>query len=83
MTGHVVVIGAGVAGLAAAGALADRRGRLLHRYLSRVYRVAEHDAVVATAFVRVINLLDTPDRLVAPAVRKRVFRRLPRDRAAA
>jgi 2-polyprenyl-6-methoxyphenol hydroxylase-like FAD-dependent oxidoreductase len=48
--------------------------RVLNRYLSRLYRVAADDAAVATAFLRVLNLMDTPDRLLAPAVLKRVLR---------
>ena len=48
--------------------------RMVNRYLSRVYRVAANDATVAAAFLRVLNLMDTPDRLFAPAVLKRVLR---------
>jgi 2-polyprenyl-6-methoxyphenol hydroxylase-like FAD-dependent oxidoreductase len=47
--------------------------RVLNRYLSRLYRVAADDATVATAFLRVLNLMDTPERLLAPAVLKRVL----------
>jgi len=48
--------------------------RVVNRYLGRVYRVAANDATVAKAFLRVLNLMDTPDRLFAPAVLKRVLR---------
>jgi len=53
--------------------------------------VAVHDALVAAAFVRVMHLLDAPERLFAPAVLWRVLRRdrsaprvqpLPMDRRA-
>ncbi|MFC9249773.1 NAD(P)/FAD-dependent oxidoreductase [Amycolatopsis thailandensis] len=49
--------------------------RLLNRYMARLYRVASRDAVVANAFIRVLNLMDTPDRLVSPRVLLRVFAR--------
>ncbi|MBB4686699.1 NAD(P)/FAD-dependent oxidoreductase [Amycolatopsis jiangsuensis] len=59
------------------------QARLLNHYLHRVYRVAAGDTTVATAFLRVINLIDSPDKMLAPAVFRRVFRRLPRASPAA
>jgi len=65
--------------------------RLINAYVARVQRVAVHDAQVAAAFVRVMHLLDAPERLFAPAVMWRVLRRdrsaprvhpLPMDRRA-
>jgi len=57
--------------------------RLLNSYLARLYRVAASDAVIATAFIRVLNLVDAPSRLLAPAIVRRVFKRLPRGESAA
>lgn len=57
--------------------------QLTNRYLSRLYRVAEHDAVVAKAFLRVLNLMDAPEQLFAPAVLKRVLRPAKRSDATA
>jgi 2-polyprenyl-6-methoxyphenol hydroxylase-like FAD-dependent oxidoreductase len=50
--------------------------RLLNRYLSRLYRAAETDAIVARAFLRVLNLMDPPERLLSPGVVARVIRSL-------
>jgi 2-polyprenyl-6-methoxyphenol hydroxylase-like FAD-dependent oxidoreductase len=50
------------------------KSRLLNRYLGRVYRAAEQDAVVAATFLRVINLIDTPERLLSPGMVARVVR---------
>jgi 2-polyprenyl-6-methoxyphenol hydroxylase-like FAD-dependent oxidoreductase len=44
----------------------------LNQYLELVYRAASVDRAVATAFVRVFNLLDTPDLLLEPAMMARV-----------
>jgi 2-polyprenyl-6-methoxyphenol hydroxylase-like FAD-dependent oxidoreductase len=43
-------------------------------YLQRYRQAAEDDAVLATALLRVINMLDGPDRLVAPDLQERVVR---------
>ena len=48
--------------------------RLVNRYLARLNRVAEDDGVVALAFLRAVNLIDRPERLLAPSVAWRVFR---------
>jgi hypothetical protein len=48
--------------------------RLINRYLSRVYVAAAADATVGTAFLRVVNLMDRPEKLLAPATAVRVLR---------
>jgi 2-polyprenyl-6-methoxyphenol hydroxylase-like FAD-dependent oxidoreductase len=48
-------------------------GKALDEYLRLVYRAASVDRTVATAIVRVINLLDTPERLLEPAMVARVM----------
>lgn len=48
--------------------------RLGNRYLARVSAAAAADPVVARAFLRVTNLLDRPERLLAPDVSLRVLR---------
>jgi 2-polyprenyl-6-methoxyphenol hydroxylase-like FAD-dependent oxidoreductase len=48
--------------------------RLVNRYLARLHPVAEHDPVVALAFLRAVNLIDRPERLMAPSVAWRVLR---------
>ncbi|HEY0638651.1 MAG TPA: NAD(P)-binding protein [Pseudonocardiaceae bacterium] len=47
--------------------------RALNRYIGRAQRAAEHDPVVATAFVRAIALLTPPAALLAPPVLGRVL----------
>jgi 2-polyprenyl-6-methoxyphenol hydroxylase-like FAD-dependent oxidoreductase len=47
---------------------------LINAYVARVQRVAVHDAVVATAFVKVMHMLAPPPSLFAPAVLWRVWR---------
>jgi 2-polyprenyl-6-methoxyphenol hydroxylase-like FAD-dependent oxidoreductase len=42
--------------------------KALDEYLRLVYRAASVDSTVGTAIVRVINLLDTPERLLEPAM---------------
>jgi len=46
--------------------------RVLDRYLSRLVRVATDDEAVATAFMRVVNLVAKPPSLLAPRVAVRV-----------
>ncbi|GAB4070466.1 FAD-binding monooxygenase [Angustibacter speluncae] len=53
--------------------------RVLDRYLERVLTVGEHDPAVAGAFLRVVNLLEPPPSVMAPAVVRRV---VPRQRRA-
>ena len=48
--------------------------RLVNRYLSRVHVAAEVDPVVGTAFLRVVNLIDRPEKLLTPPVAARVLR---------
>lgn len=47
--------------------------RLVNRYVSRLQKVAGHDPVVATAFVRTIGLLNPPSSMFAPRVLARVL----------
>ncbi|WP_433277650.1 FAD-dependent oxidoreductase [Pseudonocardia xinjiangensis] len=51
-------------------------------YLERYREAAEDDAVLATALLRVINMLDGPERLVAPELQERVLRGAGPARAA-
>lgn len=48
--------------------------RVLNRYVTRAQVVAEHDPVVATAFMRAIALLTPPTGLMKPTVAARVLR---------
>lgn len=48
--------------------------RLVNRYLSRVHVASAVDPAVGTAFLRVVNLLDRPEKLLTPAVALRVLR---------
>ena len=48
--------------------------RLVNRYLSRVHVASAVDPVVGTAFLRVVNLIDRPEKLLAPTVAARVLR---------
>jgi 2-polyprenyl-6-methoxyphenol hydroxylase-like FAD-dependent oxidoreductase len=57
--------------------------RLVNRYLARLHIAAENDPVLSLAFLRVLNLLDRPERLLAPANAVRVLRgNRPRRRPA-
>jgi hypothetical protein len=47
---------------------------MINAYMTRLYVVAEHDPVVGKAFLRVLNLLDKPERLMRPAIAARVLR---------
>ena len=47
--------------------------RVIDRYLDRLLAVAAHDATVAVAFARVLNLLDPPAALLAPGIARRVL----------
>jgi len=47
--------------------------RVLDRYLSRLVRVATHDAALAAAFLRVVNLAAAPSSLLAPRIATRVL----------
>jgi len=46
---------------------------MINAYLARLYVVAESDPVVGEAFVRVLNLIDRPERLMRPAIAARVL----------
>ena len=48
--------------------------RLVNRYLSRVHVAAASDPAVGAAFLRVVNLIDRPEKLLAPTVAARVLR---------
>jgi len=48
--------------------------RLVNGYLERLHVAAEHDPEVGRAFLRVINLLDPPERLLTPSTLRRVLR---------
>ena len=47
--------------------------RLVNRYLARLHIAAENDPVLSHAFLRVLNLLDRPERLLTPAIAIRVL----------
>ena len=48
--------------------------RFVNRYLSRLHVAAERDPVLGTAFLRVVNLVDRPESLLAPRIAWRVLR---------
>jgi 2-polyprenyl-6-methoxyphenol hydroxylase-like FAD-dependent oxidoreductase len=48
--------------------------RFVNRYLSRVHVASAIDPAVGTAFLRVVNLIDRPEKLLTPAVALRVLR---------
>ena len=50
------------------------RVRAVNAYLERLHVAAEHDPDVGRAFLRVVNLIDRPERLLAPRVALRVLR---------
>lgn len=56
--------------------------RLANHYMQRLYRAAVGDAVVAAAFVRVVNLVAAPASLFAPGIVWRVLRVKGRQPAA-
>jgi flavin-dependent dehydrogenase len=47
--------------------------RLVNAYLARFHVAAEHDPVLARAFLRVVNLMDRPEGLLRPALALRVL----------
>jgi 2-polyprenyl-6-methoxyphenol hydroxylase-like FAD-dependent oxidoreductase len=49
------------------------RVRLVNGYMERLHVAAEHDPEVGRAFLRVVNLLDPPERLFAPSTLRRVL----------
>jgi 2-polyprenyl-6-methoxyphenol hydroxylase-like FAD-dependent oxidoreductase len=49
------------------------RTRLTNRYVARLQRIAQHDPVVANAFIRVIGLLEPPSALTRPGVLARAI----------
>jgi hypothetical protein len=50
------------------------RVRAVNGYLERLHVAAERDPAIGRAFLRVVNLVDTPERLMAPSVALRVLR---------
>ena len=48
--------------------------RAVNGYLERLHVAAEHDPAVGRAFLRVVNLIDPPQRLMTPSVALRVLR---------
>jgi 2-polyprenyl-6-methoxyphenol hydroxylase-like FAD-dependent oxidoreductase len=54
--------------------------RLINAYLTRLHIAAATDPQVGQAFLRVVNLMDRPERLLRPAIARRVLhgRRRPR-----
>jgi 2-polyprenyl-6-methoxyphenol hydroxylase-like FAD-dependent oxidoreductase len=51
-----------------------RSVRAINAYMGRLQRVAEHDPVVAEAFIRTIGMLEPPTHLMRPSVALRVVR---------
>jgi 2-polyprenyl-6-methoxyphenol hydroxylase-like FAD-dependent oxidoreductase len=54
--------------------------RMVNGYLERLHVAAEHDAAVGRAFLRVINMIDPPQRLMSPGTALRVLRGASRQR---
>ncbi len=50
-----------------------RKVRFVNAYLSRLHAAAAHDVALGAAFLRVINLIDPPARLLGPGVMLRVL----------
>ncbi len=48
--------------------------RIVNAYIGRLHRVAPHDAVVSTAFQKVVHMLSAPTTLFAPHIVWRVLR---------
>ena len=47
--------------------------RFINWYVGKLYRAAEHDAVLARAFLEVANLTNPPSALLRPAIIRRVW----------
>jgi hypothetical protein len=47
--------------------------RLVNAYVGRLHAAASTDAVVGAAFLRVLNLVDPPARLLRPSIVRRVL----------
>ncbi|GAA3944935.1 FAD-binding monooxygenase [Amorphoplanes auranticolor] len=50
------------------------RVRLINAYVHRLHAAARTDAALGAAFLRVLNLVDPPARLLRPAIMRRVLR---------
>jgi hypothetical protein len=48
--------------------------RFVNAYVHRLHKAAAADPVLGAAFLRVINLIDPPTRLLAPGIAWRVLR---------
>ena len=48
--------------------------RFINWYIGKLYRAAQHDGGLATAFLRVANLEVPPETLLDPAIVARVIR---------
>ncbi|MFI6044261.1 NAD(P)/FAD-dependent oxidoreductase [Nocardia sp. NPDC051321] len=60
----------------ASGVTPTLESRLLDRYITRLARAAATDEVVAAAVISVLQLTETPDTILAPAVLGRVLRHM-------
>ncbi|MEY9962455.1 2-polyprenyl-6-methoxyphenol hydroxylase-like FAD-dependent oxidoreductase [Streptacidiphilus sp. MAP12-16] len=60
-----------------AGAPPTEEAKQFNAYLRHVYQAASTDADVGAALLRVIQLVDAPDRLLEPTLVERVMRALP------
>jgi 2-polyprenyl-6-methoxyphenol hydroxylase-like FAD-dependent oxidoreductase len=49
------------------------QGRFINWYLAKLFHAAQHDAVLATRFLEVANLMNPPSSLIAPRVALRVW----------
>ena len=49
--------------------------RFINWYVGKLYRAAEHDAMLAAAFLEVANLTSPPSALLRPAITRRVWAR--------
>ncbi|KPM56121.1 FAD-dependent oxidoreductase [Frankia sp. CcI49] len=58
------------------------RTRLINAYVRRAHVAASRDSAVALAFMRLANLVDTPDILLRPAMMARILRPGARPRPA-
>ena len=48
--------------------------RFINWYLAKLFRAAQHDAVLATRFLEVANLMKPPPSLMAPGIALRVWK---------
>jgi len=48
--------------------------RFLNWYLAKLFQAAQHDAMLATSFLEVANLMKPPPSLMAPSIALRVWK---------